>query len=534
MIRCLSCMQEYDDKYDICPFCGSEKRIGPKELYFLPPGILLSDRYEIGVSLGSGGFGITYKAWDHTLSKVVAVKEYYPVGMVNRVPGEKSLIVYSGRREKEYETGKLRFLEEARNMAKYNGHENIVNIYDFFEKNNTAYIVMEYLDGMNYKEYLNRKGEAGEIIPVQESLEVMRSILTALSEVHKSSILHRDISPDNIFLCRDGRIKLIDFGAARFSPKDETANVTVILKPGFAPPEQYQSKGRQGPWIDVYAAGATLYRAVTGQTPEESVNRCEEKEDSLIPPEKLRPEISRNLNNAILRAMALQPELRFQSAEEFWEALSGTAEVRDVGRELKRRKTRRFLSIAAISAAVATGILVCMKIVDQRKAAAAILEPADITLWVCADPGERADEKQALMEEALEGFREEYPHVTVAVECMEEQTYEDRLREAMAQGNLPTLFESSCLSREDYECLGNLEEVFDFLDPRDYHFLKRYEDFFPAKKQLPMAFTMPVAYRCILADPDGKDVGTLVEEGNYLVSRGDISPGTICMVKRSR
>lgn len=518
MIRCPQCMREYDSQYEICPYCGSGREIKQKEIYYLSPGVILADRYEVGASIGGGGFGLTYKAWDHTLSKIVAVKEYYPTGLVNRVPGEKRVIVYSGRREKECRIGKLRFLEEARNMAKYNTHANIVNVYDFFEENNTAYIVMEYLDGENYKQYLERKSNQKEKVSVQESLEVMHSVLIALSEVHKSNILHRDISPDNIFLCRDGRIKLIDFGAARFSAKDETANMTVILKPGYAPPEQYQQKGRQGPWIDIYAAGATLYRAVTGTAPEESVNRTDK--DELVPPEELCPELSHNLNNAILRAMALQPELRFQSAEEFWKALSGEAGIRDVGNELKRRKWRRFASIAVIGAAAIVGTFVCMKIVDQRKEAAAILDPAKITLWVSADPGETADGKRELMEAALGTFREEYPDVTVTVTCMESREYEARLRAALAEGDLPTLFDSSCLWQEDYGQLADLSEVFRFIESGNYYFLNRYEEFFPGKKQLPLAFSMPIAYYCILANPEGKDVGELVEEGNYMVTSG--------------
>ncbi|MCM1190287.1 MAG: serine/threonine-protein kinase [bacterium] len=515
-IRCLQCMQEYDSQFDICPYCGSEREIEPKELYFLRPGAILAGRYEIGASLGDGGFGITYKAWDLTLSKVVAVKEYYPVGLVNRVPGENKVIVYAGRRAKECTVGRQRFLEEARNMARYNTHANIVNVYDFFEENGTAYIVMEFLDGMNYKEYL--EGMPEKKVPVQEALTVMEAVLTALSEVHKSGILHRDISPGNIFLCKDGKIKLIDFGAARFSAKDETANVTVILKPGYAPPEQYQSKGRQGPWIDIYAAGATLYHAITGIVPEESVNRNEK--DELIPPEKLCPEISHNLNNAILRAMALQPELRFQSAEEFWNALSGESAIRDVGNELKRRKIRRFLSIAAISAAALAGALVCMRIVEQRKAAAAILEEADVTLWVSADSGQTAEEKQEIMEEALQSFREEYPQINVTVTCAEAGEYETRLREAMEEGQLPTLFESSCLWQQDYEYLADLSDVFDFIKSDDCFFLERYADFFPHKKQIPLAFTMPVIYRCILADTDGKSTEELIAEKRFLVTAG--------------
>ena len=512
MNRCYQCMREYEDKYDICPYCGGERNLKPKELYFLAPGTMIADRYEIGVSIGSGGFGITYKAWDCTLSKVVAVKEYYPAGMVNRVPGEKKLIIYSGNREKECANGKVRFLEEARNMAKFNTHPNIINVYDFFEENNTAYIIMEFLDGANYKEYIKEQG--GRVHP-DKALEVTQAVLSALSEVHKNGILHRDISPDNIFMCRDGHIKLIDFGAARFSAKDEERTRSVILKPGFAPPEQYQTKSRQGPWTDIYAVAATLYRAVTGTLPEESVNRVEE--DLLAEPEKFCPELSHNLNNAIMRAMALQYELRFQSAEEFQKALQGQASIRNVGKELKMRKIRRFLSIAAISAAVLMGIQICLKVVEQRKAAAAILEPADIAIWVCTDSGEYVSEKRAILEEALAEFQEDYPQITIEIQCMEKQEYETALHDSIEHGTAPTIFDSSCLMQEDFDYLENISGVFDFINTGDYWFLNQYSQFFPNKKQLPMAFQMPAVYYNTLVNADGKQVTELVEEGNYLV-----------------
>lgn len=514
MNRCCQCMREYGDEYDLCPYCGMEKSVRPKELYFLMPGTLIADRYEIGVSVGSGGFGITYKAWDRTLSKVVAVKEYYPAGMVNRVPGEKELIVYSGSRERECAAGKARLLEEARNMAKFNTHPNIIHVYDFFEENNTAYIVMEFLDGVNYKEYIK---EQGGRLPLEKALEVTRAVLSALSEVHKSGILHRDISPDNIFICNDGRIKLIDFGAARFSAEDEDRTRSVILKPGFAPPEQYQTRSRQGPWTDIYAAAATLYRAVTGTAPEESVNRVEE--DLLAEPKKFCPEMPDNINNAILRAMALRYELRFRSAEEFKKALEGETSIRNVGRELRTRKIRRALSIALISAASLAGICICLKVVEQRKTAAAVLEPADISIWLCADAGEPPSEKVLIMEEALTEFQEEYPQIGLEIRCLEKQAYETALRDAIRQDTEPTLFDSSCLLQEDFPRLEDVSAVFDFISTADYWFLNRYTRFFPGKKQLPMAFQMPVVYYDTLVNTEGRQVDELVAEGNFLVSR---------------
>ena len=513
MNRCYQCLQEYDDRYNICPYCGEERNLKPKEMYFLAPGTLLADRYEIGVSIGNGGFGITYKAWDHTLAKVVAVKEYYPAGMVNRVPGEKDMIIYSGNRGKECNNGKLRFLEEARNMARFNTHPNIINVYDFFEENNTAYIIMEFLPGVNYWEYIKQQGGR---VPLDKAVEITQAVLSALSEVHKSGILHRDISPDNIFICHDGRIKLIDFGAARFSSKEDKTR-SVILKPGFAPPEQYQERSRQGPWTDIYAVAATLYRAITGNKPEESSNRTEE--DLLAEPKKFCPELADNLNNAIMRAMALRYELRFQSAEEFQKALEGEVQIRNVRKELRIRKIRRFVTIAVICAAALSGIRVCINIVEQRKAAAAILEPAVVSVWLCADEGESTLEKRRIFEEALVEFQNEYPQISVEIQCLEKQEYCSALDAAMEQETLPTLFDSAFLTREDFERLENLSAVFRFINVGDYWFLNKYKQFFPSAKQLPMAFRMPTVYYNTLVNVEGKQVEELVKDGNFLVCR---------------
>ena len=517
MHRCFRCMKEYKDEYDLCPFCGYEQETPPKEMYFLHPGTVIAERYLIGTSIGSGGFGITYKAWDQMLSKVVAVKEYYPAGMVNRVPGEKKLIIYSGNREKEYINGKVRFLEEARNMAKFNTHPNIINVYDFFEDNNTAYIIMEFLDGQNYKEYIK---EQGGKVPVEKALEVTEAVLEALQEVHKTGILHRDISPDNIFLCKDGHIKVIDFGAARFSSIDTAITRSVILKPGFAPPEQYQSKSKQGPWTDIYAVGATLYRAVTGNVPEESVNRVEE--DLLTEPEKFCPEMTHNLNNIILRSMAILPELRFQSIAEFLNALHSNVNIKDVRKELKYRKMRRLITILGLSAAVLVGAFLCVRALNEKKAAAAVLEQAEISIWIPVDAADSVAEEKAVFEESIAAFKTDYPQITVSVECMEREEYDAKLEEAMISGNLPTLFESSAVTKEYYGNLEEITDVFDFIETKQYYFYDKYETYFPSEKQLPMAFTVPVIYYATIVNTDGKTARELITENNYLVSATDL------------
>lgn len=512
--RCYQCMNEYNESYDMCPYCGYEKNTPAKEMYFLQPGTVILDRYEIGVSVGSGGFGITYKAWDRVLSKIVCVKEYYPVGVVNRIPGEQVVIIYGGSKEREFSNGKIRFLEEAQNMAKFNTHPHIVNVYDFFECNRTAYIVMEFLEGVNYKEYI--KAQGGKI-PVEKALEVTCNILDALEEVHKNNILHRDISPDNIFICKDGRTKLIDFGAARFSSTEDVKTRSVILKPGFAPPEQYQSKSIQGPWTDVYAVAATLYRSITGTVPEESVNRTEE--DLLVEPKKFSEEVTDSLNIAIMRGMALLPDLRFQTAQEFKNVLMSGTKIRDVRRELKLRKIRRLVSVASITVVVLIAAFVCFSVLKQRKDQAAVLDEAEITMWIACEDENGVDEKLQMYHSALTEFKTEYPQVTVNIECMEQSEYQAKLEKALAEGNLPTLFDSSSLSQEKLKDMANVSKVLDYLTLESYYFLDDYKTYFSDKKQMPLAFTMPIVYINTVQNAENLSVDELVDNGNFVYTK---------------
>ena len=507
MNRCYCCMKEYGDKFDMCPFCGYEKNTPAKELYFLSPGNLVANRYEIGVSIGSGGFGIMYKAWDRVLEKVVAIKEYYPIGLVNRAPGQKHLTIYSGRGRKEFEHGKLRFLEEAKNMAKFDNHPNIVAVYDFFEENNTAYFVMEFLEGIDYKKRIEQEGGK---VSVETALDVTKVVLKALKEVHKHGIVHRDISPDNIFICNDGNIKLIDFGTARFSSKEEEVLRSVEVKWEFAPPEQYQKKSKQGPWTDIYAVGAMFYKAITGVEVQSSQDRVEN--DQLIEPIKLCHGMSENLNNVILRAMSLQPALRFQTVDEFEEALEKKGKIRSTKTELKFRKKRRIISIALISVVIAIGAFICNKVVDQRKEDAAVLAEGSITMWI---PGDEEENKEAY-QIALEEFEREYPQVTLEITYIAKEDYESSLRTALEKDELPTLFESSCLDADELTDFEKMSNVFKYIDEKNYYFLDKYDKYFKSQKQIPLGFIVPVIYRNQILDVES-DEQTLVKKGDYLL-----------------
>lgn len=522
MVRCLNCMKMFEEAYGVCPYCGFQPGTPPKEAYHLYPGTVLNGHYVIGTTVGFGGFGITYRAWDTVLDKMVAIKEFYPNGIVNRVPGEKEVIIYSGNRANEFQNGKIRFLAEARNMARFNTHPNIVNVYEFFEENNTAYIAMEFLDGMSYKQYIAKNGGR---VDYQTAVNVMLSVMDALREIHKVKIIHRDISPDNIFLIpvesgeENYRVKLIDFGAARFSSGEEEKTLSIILKPGYAPPEQYRSRSKQGPWTDIYAVGAVLYRSVTGIMPDESVNRM--VEDHLAPPNQLVPEIPQYLSDSIMRAMALRQELRFQNVVQFQSAIQNKTKVLNVDGELKRRKTIRGISIAAVALGLAGAGLVCWQIYAGKQRALYNIQ-ADVCVLmpdvnerkevqireagaIGAKDGEgkqiQLESSQEMLGRMLQEYGENFQKVTLEeMICEDASDYQSYLLQELEGEEPPFAFESSGVTAEDtdvWEKLGTIETCYEELDPEAYYFLdsQEFQNHFAAeKKQIPVSFRAPVLY----------------------------------------
>lgn len=282
----------------------------------LKPGVILKERYKIEEVIGAGGFGITYRAWDPLLQSYVAIKEYYPSGIATRSADSSKVCVPVGQEQREYHRGRIRFLKEAQDVARFQSEPNIVSIYDYLEENDTAYMVMEYLHGCTLKQYIR---EHGGRLDTDHILHICLSVLDALAVVHKAGMIHRDISPENIFICEDLTVKLIDFGAAKQVYLDGEQTMSVVLKPGYAPPEQYAKKDKQGPWTDIYALGATLYFAATGEKPEESFGRV--LEDTIKPVCEVNPEIPRAMSQVIMRAMSVKIEDRYQTVESMREAL---------------------------------------------------------------------------------------------------------------------------------------------------------------------------------------------------------------------
>ena len=366
---------------------------------------VLAGKYLVGPVLGEGGFGITYAGYDLNMETRIAIKEYFPVELVTRDTTRRSadggsavsgnlvsgsgpsasgvsssgggsdrVISLSGEKSKTYQQGLKKYVDEARNVSQFADIPGIVSVKDFFYENNTAYIVMEYIEGISLKAYLKQKGGK---LSEEESLAILRPVLEALEKVHAAGIVHRDISPDNIMLtfAEKGKaeqaaasdtavaasatasaavysnistVKLIDFGAARMTAKNDQKSLTIILKHGYAPEEQYRSHGEQGPWTDVYALCAVLYRMLTGKVPEPAMDRL--FSDNLKRPEELGVQVSPAISEAIMRGLAVKKEDRIQSVRELMDVLY-------TGKKLKKHQNGK-LPRPVLAAVLAAGMLV--------------------------------------------------------------------------------------------------------------------------------------------------------------------------------
>ena len=302
----------------------------------MEPGTRVRERYTIGRTIGFGGFGVTYIGYDDVLDQKVAIKEYLPGEFSTRMPGQTQVKVFNGEKTQQFHDGMKQFVDEAKRLAKFQNEKGIVKIFDSFEENNTAYIVMEYLEGVTLTDYIKENG----IIDENEAVEMLMPVMESLKKVHEVGLLHRDIAPDNIFLTNDGEVKLIDFGAARFATTSHSRSLTVIIKPGFSPEEQYRSRGDQGTYTDVYALAATLYKMMTGITPPDALERRAKYEiksqDLLEPPRKLNKKISLVRDVAILNALNVRIEDRTPNVDSFIEELNAETPAKRVYGKLKR------------------------------------------------------------------------------------------------------------------------------------------------------------------------------------------------------
>ena len=313
---CAACLMP-NPGLSVCPYCGWRPGNVPANPLYLPPGTTLNTPYQIARVLGHGGFGITYLGWDANLQIKVAIKEYLPRDFASRDPLSGQVIAYAGDARDLFESGLANFLDEARTLAKFQQHPGIVSVLAFFRAFGTGYMVMEYVEGETLKYYLQQRSGR---LNWRQTLAIFMQVMDALRAVHRQGLLHRDVAPDNIYLCADGRIKLLDFGAARLAAGARGRTLSVVVKPGFAPEEQYR-EGEQGPWSDVYSVAASIYFCLTGQAPPDALERM--NRDELKPPSDFGISMPRFAEQALLEALAVRAERRIQVMAELQQRLSG-------------------------------------------------------------------------------------------------------------------------------------------------------------------------------------------------------------------
>lgn len=351
---CMHCMARKADEQEACPVCGFIERDFVPEKHHLPPRTILKGQYLVGCALGEGGFGITYIGWDLFLHMPVAIKEYFPSGVVIRDQGQHTVNVFAGKDEQSFLLGRDRFFREAQKVARFDNNPGVVSVKNCFLENGTAYIIMEYISGINLGTYAAQRGGK---LGFQETLQLLKTPIQTLEELHRYSTYHRDISPENLMLSKTGTVKLIDFGSAMESDSEKKTRV-LMVRSGYSPVEMYSSTGKDGPYSDVYSMAATIYKLITGVTPPAATERL--NADSLVRPTMLGvKEISQEQEAALMKGMAVQLNDRYQTMAEFFHDLYGYG-INDAPLSKPQPKHRTLLvllALACVAMLVGAGIL---------------------------------------------------------------------------------------------------------------------------------------------------------------------------------
>ena len=312
--KCLGCMEDF--RGYPCPKCGFDIGQVKKNAFSLPPQTILCGKYLVGKVLGQGGFGITYIGWDIALERKVAIKEYYPSGQVSRLPGTRGLVWSESEQARlAQQDGMEMFLKEARKMAKVEDIPGVVKVRELFRENETAYIVMDFVEGETLKARLKRTGP----MPWAQAKAIFRPAIQAMEKVHQAGLIHRDLSPDNIMLTPNGQVKILDLGAAKDLNVNSGASSMQVAKSGFSPFEQYTQRGGSGPWTDVYTMAATIYFTLTGKLPPAAMDRIEEDTISWNLPGL--DALPASALSALQKALAVTAKKRTQSMEELEKGL---------------------------------------------------------------------------------------------------------------------------------------------------------------------------------------------------------------------
>lgn len=489
---CINCFKPTGGE-EVCMHCGTVQHTRPRQICHLFPYTILRERYIIGNVINNGGFGVVYKAYDTKLENIVAIKEFLPTqnSMVNRIPGSTEVLLINEEQQEEFTAMKNEFIGEARTMAQFANCESIVRIYEFFEENNTAYLVMEYLDGISLREFLSNN-EGG--MDFDSAMSIALPVMEALQAVHKENIIHCDVCPENIFICVNQHVKLIDFGAAKFS-QDNRENDALITKPGFTPPEQYTNKGKLGVYTDVYAMGAVIYTILSGVTPAESIERLEK--DNLQKLSKIGVQLPPYADKSIMKALALKEESRFKSIDDFIDAIQGKKKADFPEVELKKKKRRRTISLVFVFALMILSVVAAFII----KSSVGIIptKNAEIELWYISSSDKKLNNRWKDIEKFFPEFVTKEsglfkPEITLKTKGFKSQeAYEKALEKAFKEGNAPDIYESGILSKD--ENAASLEKLYEELNEKDFG--KAYRimcDTYKEGNRIGLCYDMPVLY----------------------------------------
>ncbi len=535
---CMNCFS-VKGPYEVCRYCGYVEGTPPEQPHYLRPGTVLKGHFIVGTAIGVGGFGITYKCYDATLGVIVAIKEFFPVGLVNRSPGEMKVGLLSGEKEKQYKNQIKRFLMEAQSIAQFGKANDIVNVFDYFEENNTAYIVMEYIDGVLLKDYLEKQGA---LLP-DIAMTIIEPVVEALKKIHASGIIHRDISPDNIFIAGEDSVKVFDFGAAILNDESGVKEGEKVIKVGYSAPEQYRDSAGQGYFTDIYSIGAILYQMITGQKPIESTER--EYKDELKSPLELGFDIEPNLDRAIMEALAVQPALRFQGIQQFDDAINGKRKAEYPKVKLRIRKRKRIMvacmSLLALAAIGVGGLFFNNKIKHSDKLYnenAKIEKATDIVVWVDNDKMKDTVEKTVSranmkVKSAVKSTKTsdggqftkeqkaENPKITVEVKNISDKNsgYKDMdaaLKAAKdGKEKYPDMIQTddiTDITSGEKKMVSLKDNVYAMLNLRDYSYMSAYSKYYPDMKQMPTSFDIVLMYAL-------KDIQTSRDKKSLMESR---------------
>ena len=486
-MKCLNCFKDIGDE-GLCPFCGCDMQAFHNKANCLQPGTLLNnERYLIGKALNAGGFGIVYRAYDLKLEIVVAIKEFFPANLATRVAGKKEIILIENTRGISFSQSKESFLKEAQIMEKCKNNPNIVFVRDWFEENNTAYIVMEFLGGINIRDYLQQNDNKLDLDSV---IWITRQIINGLKYIHLQGYIFRDLTPDNIMITTEydeqghNIVKLIDFGAAvDINTSVDTSKDDIILKPGYAPIEQYVSGGILGAYTDIYALGATIYRMLSGVVPYEVTDR--DKNDILEKLIDIDNTIPEYIDRTVMKAMAINKKIRFQTLDDFEAAFIHDKEVMYPEEELKKLKTKKKLFFALMITVCVALSSVGGYILNRRDTGIKNIQLSQDSISVMLPYKEENDKKY--LEEIVDDYEKENDKIKVEVEYVPADLYDATLN---SKEEYPTVFFSN--DNVPQEKLEPLNDLIDSIDLDDYFLFDQIEN--QLETSIPLGFDAAVCY----------------------------------------